>query len=202
MDVFCKTASLDVHETKTMPAWKSRIHNFVHCPSPRKNFKRQSASETSLMEDSLETLLSQKSGQVAFRDFLKSEFCEENLDFWLACEDFKTLNNPDELIWRATNIYEEFVRTESPREINLDFYTREITTQNIQHPSPSCFALAQKKIYSLMENDSFPRFIKSDQYKDLLDAAAKPRSLGKHRKAFKMKIDCSMIQNPSACKMT
>uniref|UniRef100_A0A667YCF9 Regulator of G protein signaling 2 n=1 Tax=Myripristis murdjan TaxID=586833 RepID=A0A667YCF9_9TELE len=138
---------------------------------------RQSASETSLMEDSLETLLSQKSnlnllssGQVAFRDFLKSEFCEENLDFWLACEDFKTLNNPDELIWRATNIYEEFVRTESPREINLDFYTREITTQNIQHPSPSCFALAQKKIYSLMENDSFPRFIKSDQYKDLLDA--------------------------------
>lgn len=54
---------------------------------------------------------------MAFRDFLKSEFCEENLDFWLACEDFKTLNNPDELIWRATNIYEEFVRTESPREV-------------------------------------------------------------------------------------
>ena len=28
-------------------------------------------------------------GLAAFRAFLKSEYCEENIEFWLACEDFK-----------------------------------------------------------------------------------------------------------------
>ncbi|XP_071379385.1 regulator of G-protein signaling 21-like [Centroberyx affinis] len=197
MNVFCKTTSLDLQETKRIHnAWKS-LYNLIHSPSPRMKAKRQSTTDTSLQEESLETVLSHKSGQAAFRDFLTSEFCEENLDFWLECEEFKTLTGAEELTWRATSIYEEFVRPESPKEINLDFYTRDTIAQNLQQPSALCFAVAQKKIYSLMENDCFPRFIQSDQYKDLFDAAPKPRSLGKHRKAFKMKSAVDPIQYDS-----
>ncbi|KAM3866022.1 regulator of G-protein signaling 21-like [Diretmus argenteus] len=172
MNAICETTSDDLHERKM-----------------------QSTNETRLQGQSLETLLSQRSGQTAFWDFLKSEFCEENLDFWLACEEFKTLNSPEQLTRKATSIYEEFIRIESPREINLDFYTRDITAQNLQQPSPSCFSEAQRKIYSLMENDSFPRFIQSDQYKDLFDAASRPRSFGKHRRAFKMKSTVDLMQH-------
>uniref|UniRef100_A0A665TCY8 Regulator of G protein signaling 2 n=1 Tax=Echeneis naucrates TaxID=173247 RepID=A0A665TCY8_ECHNA len=110
-------------------------------------------------------------GQMVFREFLKSECCEENLDFWLACQE------------RAARINEEFIEAESPRQVNLDFYTREIISRNLQKPSPLCFALAQKKVYSLMVNGSFPRFIESEQYNVLCGAASEQRGLWKQWKA-------------------
>lgn len=56
-------------------------------------------------------------GQALFRDFLKSEFCEENLDFWLACQEFRSTNSPEELRRRATSIYEEFVRANANQQV-------------------------------------------------------------------------------------
>ncbi|XP_022610951.1 regulator of G-protein signaling 21-like [Seriola dumerili] len=176
--------SLDLQDTNRIHnAWKSRIQEyFIQSPLPWRKINRQKTNEASLLGESLEMLLSQKCGQIAFRDFLKSEFCEENLDFWLACQEFQTFDSPEELTRRAARIYEEFIRAESPRQINVDFYTREIISQSLQQPSPSCFVVAQKKVYSLMANGSFPRFIQSDQYKVLFDAASKQRGLGKHWK--------------------
>ncbi|KAM4604695.1 uncharacterized protein ACJ7VT_017030 [Polymixia lowei] len=171
MDVSCKTSHVDHQETKII--W--------------------STNETHLSGESLKAVLSRKCGRVAFRDFLKSEFCEENLDFWLTCEEFKTIDSPGQLTWRARSIYEEFIRTESPKEINVDFYTRDAIAQNLQQPSPSCFAVAQKKIYSLMENDAFPRFIQSEYYKDMFDAASVQRNIRKHRKAFRSKSNENLV---------
>ncbi|XP_071348381.1 regulator of G-protein signaling 21-like [Trachinotus anak] len=177
--------SLDLQDAnKIHNAWKSRIrHYFIQSPLPWKKINRQKTNEANLLGESLETLLSQKRGQIAFRDFLKSEFSEENLDFWLACQEFQTFDSPEELTRRAARIFEEFIRTESPRQVNVDFYTRQIISQSLQQPSPLCFAVAQKKIYSLMANGSFPRFIQSEQYRVLFDAASKRRGLGKHWKA-------------------
>lgn len=61
--------------------------------------------------------LSVKGGQTVFRDFLKSEFCEENLDFWLSCQEFKGFDDPEELTRRATKIYEEFIRADAPKQV-------------------------------------------------------------------------------------
>lgn len=61
--------------------------------------------------------ISDKGGQIVFREFLKSEFCEENLDFWLACQDFKRFEEPEELRRTATNIYEEFIRADAPKQV-------------------------------------------------------------------------------------
>lgn len=82
-------------------------------------------------------------------------------------------------------------------QVNIDFYTREIISQCLQQPSPSCFVVAQRKIYSLMENGSFPRFIQSEQYKVLFDATSKPRGPGKHRKALKIKSTGDLMQHDS-----
>ncbi|AWP04415.1 putative regulator of G-protein signaling 21-like isoform 2 [Scophthalmus maximus] len=176
MNGLCRT-SLDLQDPKRIHiAWKSRVQKYFICsPLPWKNIIRQESNEASLLEESLETLLSQKCGQKAFWYFLKSEFCEENLDFWLACQEFQTCDSPEELTRRAASIYEEFIGDESPRQVNIDFYTREIISQSLQQPSPSCFVVAQKKIYSLMENGSFPRFIQSENYKVLFDGAVKQR---------------------------
>ena len=56
-------------------------------------------------------------GQAAFHVFLKSEFCDENLEFWLACEELKSITNPEDLTYRAIAIYEEFIRKDAPKEV-------------------------------------------------------------------------------------
>lgn len=56
-------------------------------------------------------------------------------------------------------------------QINLDFHTRNAIIQSINEPSATSFLAAQRKVYSLMENNSYPRFILSDLYKELCAAA-------------------------------
>lgn len=56
-------------------------------------------------------------GLAAFRAFLKSEFCEENIEFWLACEDFKKTKSPQKLSSKARKIYTDFIEKEAPKEV-------------------------------------------------------------------------------------
>lgn len=61
--------------------------------------------------------LSSTDGLAAFRAFLKSEFCEENIEFWLACEDFKKTKSPQKLSSKAKKIYTDFIEKEAPKEV-------------------------------------------------------------------------------------
>jgi len=56
-------------------------------------------------------------GLAAFRAFLKTEFSEENLEFWLACEDFKKTRSTAKLAAKAQRIFEEFIDVQAPREV-------------------------------------------------------------------------------------
>ncbi|XP_072420232.1 regulator of G-protein signaling 5-like [Chiloscyllium punctatum] len=115
-----------------------------------------------------EKLLANKHGVAAFRAFLCSEFSEENIDFWLACEDYKNTKTSSKLMLKAQKIYDDFVKVQAPKEVNLDSLTRVIVTRNLTNPNNSCFQVAQERTYSLMEKDSFPRFLKSNLFFDLL----------------------------------
>uniref|UniRef100_A0A8D2PZR6 Regulator of G-protein signaling 2 n=1 Tax=Zosterops lateralis melanops TaxID=1220523 RepID=A0A8D2PZR6_ZOSLA len=106
-------------------------------------------------------------GLAAFRAFLKSEFCEENIEFWLACEDFKKTKSPQKLTSKAKKIYNDFIEKEAPKEINIDFQTKNMIAQNIHEVTHTCFSAAQKRVYSLMENNSYPRFLESEFYQEL-----------------------------------
>lgn len=64
-------------------------------------------------------------------------------------------------------------------QINLNFDTSESISQNLQQPTPLCFVAAQRKIYSLMKNGPFPRFIQSEQYKVLVQVQAGLAGLGR-----------------------
>lgn len=48
---------------------------------------------------------------------MKSEFCEENIEFWLACEDFKKTKSPQKLTSKAKKIYNDFIEKEAPKEV-------------------------------------------------------------------------------------
>uniref|UniRef100_UPI0037E8C1CA regulator of G-protein signaling 21-like n=1 Tax=Semicossyphus pulcher TaxID=241346 RepID=UPI0037E8C1CA len=132
---------------------------------------RPTADDASQWAQSLDTLLGHKYGKAAFCIFLKSEFCEENIEFWTACEDYKTQTSHKELVSKANSIYEEFIKSEAPKEINLDYHTKNAIIQSLHEPTTTSFLAAQRKVYSLMENNSYPRFILSDLYRELCDAA-------------------------------
>ncbi|XP_006943029.1 regulator of G-protein signaling 1 isoform X1 [Panthera pardus] len=129
---------------------------------------RLSANEVMQWSQSLEKLLANQIGQDVFGSFLKSEFSEENIEFWLACEDYKKTES-DLLHCKAEKIYKAFVHSDAAKQINIDFRTRESTAKKIKAPTPTCFDEAQKIIYTLMEKDSYPRFLKSNIYLNLLN---------------------------------
>ncbi|XP_039218263.1 regulator of G-protein signaling 21 [Crotalus tigris] len=135
-------------------------------------FHRSSPRERMSWMESVDTLLANKDGLDAFRAFLKSEFSEENIEFWLACEDFKK-TSAAKIASKAQRIYSEFIQADAPQEINIDFNTRDHIMQAISKPALNCFDNAQKLIYSLMAKDSFPRFLKSEAYTELVNKELK-----------------------------
>lgn len=62
-------------------------------------------------------VLSPSDGLAAFRSFLQSEFSDENVEFWMSCEDFKKTKNPVKMASKAKKIYEDFIQSEGPREV-------------------------------------------------------------------------------------
>ncbi|TKS69073.1 Regulator of G-protein signaling 5 [Collichthys lucidus] len=114
----------------------------------------------------LETLLNTKSGLQVFREFLRSEFSEENIMFWLACEDYRV--SPSKT--KATNIYNQFINPDAPQEVNLDAETREALLSVMNSVCANTFNNAQKRIYTLMAKDSFPRFLRSAHCMDAIKA--------------------------------
>ena len=57
-------------------------------------------------------------------------------------------------------------------QVNLDHETRELTRTNLQAATATCFDVAQGKTRTLMEKDSYSRFLKSPAYRDLAAQAA------------------------------
>lgn len=56
-------------------------------------------------------------GLAVFRHFLRSEFSEENLDFWLAVERFKKTHPVSKMAAKAAKIYDEFISTSAGRQV-------------------------------------------------------------------------------------
>uniref|UniRef100_A0A3Q2P3I2 Regulator of G-protein signaling 8 n=1 Tax=Fundulus heteroclitus TaxID=8078 RepID=A0A3Q2P3I2_FUNHE len=132
---------------------------------------RLSTDEVVRWSESFDHLLAHKYGLAAFRTFLKSEFSDENIEFWMACEEYKKIKSSTKLLSKANKIFKEFIEVQSPREVNIDYRTREKTKQILSEPTPGSLNEVQGKIYSLMEKDSYPRFLRSKMYQDIVNRA-------------------------------
>ncbi|XP_039524675.1 regulator of G-protein signaling 21 isoform X2 [Pimephales promelas] len=94
----------------------------------------------------------------AFHSFLQSEFSAENIEFWLACREYKRMTSSGRL----------------SNKVNIDHHTREKIKRSLVKPDLTCFDEAEMHIYRLMEKDSCPRFLKSAAYQNLRNTARKP----------------------------
>lgn len=120
-----------------------------------------------LWSKKFDNLISDSRGLEKFRSFLQTEFSDENLAFWLACQEYKQLK-PSKMRDQANQIFTDFVAIHAYREINLDAQTRLSIRDNMSNPNKHTFEEAEHKIQGLMERDSYPRFLQSDVYQKLL----------------------------------
>lgn len=67
---------------------------------------------------SFDKLMRSAAGRKLFKEFLVSEYSEENIAFWLACEQLKRESNPETIEEKARYIYEEYISILSPKEVS------------------------------------------------------------------------------------
>jgi len=56
-------------------------------------------------------------GRQMFKTFLRSEYSEENMLFWIACEELKHESVPDVVEEKARSIYDDYISILSPKEV-------------------------------------------------------------------------------------
>lgn len=66
---------------------------------------------------SFDKLMCCPAGRNSFRQFLRTEFSEENMLFWLACEEFSKETNKSVVEEKARVIYEDYISILSPKEV-------------------------------------------------------------------------------------
>jgi len=142
------------------------IHNTdnVEVPTERR-IKRWGLSVLELVRDPI--------GRQVLETFLESEFSSENLRFWMAIQDLKYSPNC-QVEARAQRIYDEFLTTGAPCQVNVDSRTLEETFKYLKESDVSrryAFANAEEHVFTLMSKDSYPRFLRSQIYKGVLNAA-------------------------------
>ncbi|XP_016065963.1 PREDICTED: regulator of G-protein signaling 4 isoform X1 [Miniopterus natalensis] len=152
--------------------------------------QRVSQEEVKKWAESLENLINHECGLAAFRAFLKSEYSEENIDFWISCEEYKKIKSPSKLSPKAKKIYDEFISVQATKEVNLDSGTRAETSRNMLAPTATCFDTAQRKIFHLMEKDPYRRFLKSHFY---LELASPSGWWPEKQKGAKRPADCPSL---------
>ncbi|XP_049825933.1 regulator of G-protein signaling loco isoform X3 [Aethina tumida] len=118
--------------------------------------------------NSFEKLLEDPLGLHAFADFLKKEFSAENIYFWVACEKYRRLPAGALRVAEARRIYEQHLCPGAPEPVNVDAQGRQRTEAALKEPDEFAFDKAQKQILNLMKFDSYPRFLKSDIFKQCL----------------------------------
>ncbi|KAL0200848.1 hypothetical protein M9458_004035, partial [Cirrhinus mrigala] len=122
---------------------------------------KPTAEEVRLWGQSFDKLMHCPTGRSAFRQFLRTEFSEENMLF---CKE----TNKSVIEEKARIIYEDYISILSPKEVSLDSRVREVINRNMLEPTSHTFDDAQLQIYTLMQRDSYPRFMNSPVYKNLL----------------------------------
>uniref|UniRef100_A0A8C8XLJ9 Regulator of G protein signaling 11 n=1 Tax=Panthera leo TaxID=9689 RepID=A0A8C8XLJ9_PANLE len=136
---------------------------------------------------SFQELLEDPVGRAHFMAFLGTEFSAENLSFWEACEELRH-GGQAQVRAMVDAVYQQFLAPGAARWVNIDSQTMERTLEGLHQPHRYVLDDAQLHIYMLMKKDSYPRFLKSATYKDLLAEAVIPPEAKKRVFPFMRKL--------------
>lgn len=102
------------------------------------------------------------------QEFLKKEFSQENIIFWTSCEEYRKCEEESKRRKLASRIFETHLAGGATEPVNVDAHAHQSTQEKLSEAPADLFLPAQKQIFNLMKFDSYPRFIKSNLYKECL----------------------------------
>lgn len=122
---------------------------------------------TKSLEGELNQILHSKELTLLFRQWLKTQRCDENLSFWVEVELMRTeVEDGIDLAERANSIYEKYLAPNASSPVNLDSefikeVERLLKEGNVE---VGVYDDLQHHVYRLMETDSVRRFLQSTEY--------------------------------------
>ncbi len=77
---------------------------------------------------------------------MKKEFSEENIDFWVACENYKKIVDSIEMKNEAERIWKLYLDSSSLNPINVDSKARIHCKEYLENPTNTMFDIAQTQV--------------------------------------------------------
>ncbi|XP_031972275.1 regulator of G-protein signaling 10 isoform X2 [Corvus moneduloides] len=130
-----------------MLGYMEKINDIEGHPSS----SHQTLKGTSKWATSLESLLEDPEGVKRFREFLKKEFSEENVLFWLACEEFKKTQGKKQMQEKAKEIYMTFLSSKASSQVNVEGQSR-LSETILETPHPLMFQKLQDQQSSIKQH--------------------------------------------------
>ncbi|KAF6029030.1 hypothetical protein EB796_012661 [Bugula neritina] len=145
--------------------WDSEASNAV---VSQRRYKRWEISITELLKDPV--------GYHQFAKFLQKEFSAENLDFYADCRQVKALPM-SQVPQKVAEIYQLYLVEDAKYLINVDAQVAEqVRKSTCEGGGRYSFDPAEEHIFNLMKNDSYTRFIRSDDYKDYVNNMSRSKT--------------------------
>ncbi|CAF4521486.1 unnamed protein product, partial [Rotaria socialis] len=122
---------------------------------------------------SCKELLSDPTGISEFMKFCKADFSTESLHFYLHVQEIRHCPLA-QIKQKADAVHREHLAPNAPQEVNINNTIRTKIIQQLENPYREMFIEAEKHIVELMKKNSYPRFIQSEHYRNLLQNALNP----------------------------
>eukprot|EP01080_Neovahlkampfia_damariscottae_P008164 gene8164-12624_t len=114
-----------------------------------------------------------------FFEHLKKEYNTEPLEFLLKVKEFNEITNPNEKLKLFFEIVDDFIVANSPKELNLMGKVKSNFLESIEDQLKIkdiwilknyqiIFNIIEHPVYNELFMDSFPRFMRTDKFKDVM----------------------------------
>jgi len=118
--------------------------------------------------DQLMDVLKHPQLSILFREFLKSIFCVEGYAFFMDVEEYKTLNDSEEMKAKAKQIFHKYFTVDAEYEINVEGALIEMLKESTERPDKETFDLVQQLVLVTLEGTCLPQFLAWKLYSDFV----------------------------------
>lgn len=140
--------------------------------SPKLSMSRRRQAQLAhgdVSSKTLDEILHDRAKLEAFTEFSNTIFCAENINFWVAVADFKRTKGTLKRQEKGKRIIEQFVVVGSEQCVNMPEALRQDLKQSVNGAcEANTFALAEVEVYKDMVVDVLPRFLRSSQWRLVL----------------------------------
>mmetsp|Transcript_38403 Transcript_38403/g.74483 ORF Transcript_38403/g.74483 Transcript_38403/m.74483 type:complete len:532 (+) Transcript_38403:184-1779(+) len=119
----------------------------------------------------LEDVLKSQVGFQLFSKYCKENNSGENIGFWAAIQDYRSITDEERRLHKAQNVMNNYISSHAIHQVNLPAKLRRRIEEQMEvnDADATLYDEAQACIYGLMKRDVFPRFKASPSFDELLD---------------------------------